>query len=80
MSLVGELELPLHVVLALLVWLDTSLGFALVVLACLLWGLDLLLQVFVSNKQLHRVNFADLAQWDVWNLMLESAVDVDVVV
>lgn len=79
MSLVRELKLSLHIVVVLSVLLDTLLLIFITFFSIFLWRLDFLKKVVVSSKQLLSVNLANLTQRDVWNFMLKSSVDINIV-
>jgi hypothetical protein len=79
MSLVRELKLSLHIVVVLSVLLDTLLLIFITFFSIFLWRLDFLKKVVVSSEKLLSVNLANLTQRDVWNFMLKSSVDINIV-
>ena len=81
MSLVGEFELSLHVVESM--WILLNAIFTLIFLisfALSFWRLDLLEKVVMAREQFLGVDFANLTEWNIWDFMFETTVNIDVIV
>lgn len=74
MRLISQMELAVHVVVAIWILLDAILGS--LVLRVLLLRLYLLQQVVMISQQLHRIYLANLLQRNIWCLVLETSMHV----
>ena len=79
MCLVRKLELSLHIVQVLLIFLNSLLFILLSFFTSLLWRLDLLQEIVMSLKELLCVNLANLTERNIWNFVFETTMDVHVV-
>ena len=79
MSLIRKFELSLHVVEASCVLLNSLLFVLVGLFSCFLRRLDLLEEVVMASKKFLGVNLADFAQRNIWNFMLETTMNVDIV-
>ena len=77
MRLISQMELAVHVVVAIWILLDAILGS--LVLRVLLLRLYLLQQVVMISQQLHRIYLANLLQRNIWCLVLETSMHVNLV-
>lgn len=79
MCLVRELELAIHIVVSMRVFLDAIFRL-LAIFNSLFLRLYFLLKVLVVLEELLCINFANLFEWNVWCFVLESTVDKNLVI
>lgn len=79
MGLIRQFKLSLHVVETCRVLLDSFLFIFVILFAGFLGWLDLLKKVLVTSKQLLGVDFANLAEGNIWDFVFKSTMDEDVV-
>jgi hypothetical protein len=80
MSLVCEFELSFHVENSLLVLFNAPFSFSIVIFSSFLGRFDFLKQIIVSNEQFLSIDLANFTQWNVWNLMFKSSMNVHTVI
>jgi len=79
MCLVREFELSFHVVVVLGVLFDALFLILITFFSTFFWRFDFLKKVVVSSKKLLSINFANFTQRNVWNFMLKTTMDINIV-
>jgi hypothetical protein len=79
MCLVREFELSFHVVVVLGVLFDALFLILITFFSTFFWRFDFLKKVVVSSKKLLSINFANFTQRNIWNFMLKTTMDINIV-